>query len=83
MFPICRKNTIWLQNGDDSFYLHVLHAKDTKILVLLNYAKNEKTATLMSCEDFFLYDIKTKEAIQKDEIIVSSRGVRLLIAKPN
>jgi|LSQX01.1.fsa_nt_gb beta-galactosidase GanA len=81
LLPAERKNGVWLGNHLDSLKLHIMHGKDEKVLVLVNYGDFEQTAQLNGLENIRLADMDADMVVSASSVIVPARSVRLLKAE--
>ena len=77
VLPVCRKNQIWLK-ADKKMNLHIMNSEKYKILVLLNYANEEKTAQIQGLENMRIVDLETDNAVSESNIVMKARSVRIL-----
>lgn len=77
VLPERRVNQIW-HRADRKMSLHVMNGEGYKILVVLNYADEEKQAQIQGLENATVVDLETGEAVATEGIAVNARGVRVL-----
>lgn len=62
--------------------LHVMHGAGYEVLIILNYADEEKQAQLHGLENMRVVDQETGEPIAAPNIPLQPRGFRILKAEP-